>query len=56
MINVTAVMGYLFQGCDLLILHLDNEEDKESVEESEQRVDSVIHTAVVLLGPAWQIS
>ncbi len=38
------------------MLCLDNEEDKEPVEESKQRVDSVIHRAVVLLCPAWQSS
>ncbi len=42
----------LFWGCSLFILSLDNKEDKEPAEASKQRSDSVIHRAVVLLGPA----
>lgn len=56
MINVTALVGYLFWDCGLFILALDNEEDKVPAEESKQRVDSLIHRAAVLLCPAWQSS
>lgn len=54
--NVMAAVGYLFGGCGLFILCADSEEDKEPVEESKQKPDSVMHRAAGLLCPAWQSS
>lgn len=51
MLNVTALVGYLFWDCGLFILVVDNAEDKEPVEESNQKTDSLIHRAVVCVQP-----
>lgn len=51
MANVTALVGYLFWGCGLFNLVVDNAEDKEPVEESKQKADSPINRAVICVQP-----
>ena len=36
--NVTALVGYLFWGCGLFILVVDEDEDKEPIEVSNRRL------------------